>query len=108
MKLIETSSLEPDRFQARQIAASITAVLTWRKPQETCLEVRNKVQLVLNGQSHTADDGLTVREFLHSLGVSEKGVAVERNLEIVPKSLFDDVVLESGDRLEIIQFVGGG
>lgn len=68
----------------------------------------NHVQLVLNGAPHETEDGLTVRAFLESLGVSEKGVAVERNLEIVPKSAFDEVVLEAGDRLEIIQFVGGG
>ena len=66
------------------------------------------VQLVLNGEDHQTDEGLTVRAFLKTLGIPEKGVAVERNLEIVPKSAFDDVIVQSGDRLEIIQFVGGG
>ena len=64
------------------------------------------MQLVLNGEPKETTDGLTVRAFLAELGIPEKGVAVERNLEIIPKSMFDQVALEAGDRLEIIQFVG--
>ena len=66
------------------------------------------MQLILNGENRSADEGVTVREYLISLGLPEKGIAVERNLEIVPKSEYGRVRLEAGDRLEIIQFVGGG
>lgn len=66
------------------------------------------MQLILNGEPCDAPDKATVRDFLANLEIPEKGVAVERNLEIVPKSRFDTVFLEPGDRLEIIQFVGGG
>ena len=66
------------------------------------------MQLVLNGESHDVSEGLTIAQFLAELGIPEKGVAVERNLEIVPKSSFAEQRLSAGDRLEIIQFVGGG
>lgn len=66
------------------------------------------MQLILNGENSSAEEGVTVREYLLSLGLPEKGIAVERNLEIVPKSEYGQVRLEAGDRLEIIQFVGGG
>jgi sulfur carrier protein len=49
-----------------------------------------------------------VAAFLDSLGLPQKGVAVERNREIVPKSRYVETVLQAGDRIEIVQFVGGG
>jgi sulfur carrier protein len=42
------------------------------------------------------------------LGLDPRKVAVERNLEIVPRSLHADTALADGDRIEIVQFVGGG
>jgi sulfur carrier protein len=66
------------------------------------------MNLFLNGETTSAPDGVTVEEFLRQLGMPEKGVAVERNREIVPKSLYGTTRLAEGDRLEIVQFVGGG
>ncbi len=66
------------------------------------------MKLYLNGEPADAADGVTVAAFLDSLGFPQKGVAVERNREIVPKSLYGATRLEEGDRLEIVQFVGGG
>ena len=66
------------------------------------------MNLYLNGEPANAPDAATVAAFLDHLGLPRKGIAVERNLEIVPKSAFDEIVLEEGDRLEIVQFVGGG
>ena len=66
------------------------------------------MQLIVNGDVTDVKDGITIRELIQSLDLTEKGLAVERNLEIVPKSKFDDLILVAGDRLEIIQFVGGG
>jgi thiamine biosynthesis protein ThiS len=45
---------------------------------------------------------------LRELGIDPRKVAVERNLEIVPKSTLDDVPVADGDRFEIVHFVGGG
>lgn len=64
--------------------------------------------LILNGDKKDIPDGATVASFLAELGVPEKGVAVERNLEIIPKSAYASTYLQEGDQLEVIQFVGGG
>ncbi len=66
------------------------------------------MNLFLNGEPASAPDSVTVAAFLESLGLPEKGVAVERNREIVPKSMYATVRLAEGDRIEIVQFVGGG
>jgi thiamine biosynthesis protein ThiS len=66
------------------------------------------MNLFLNGEPASAPDALTVAAFLESLGMPERGVAVERNREIVPKSMYATTHLAEGDRIEIVQFVGGG
>ena len=66
------------------------------------------MNLFLNGEAVSAPDAVTVAAFLESLGMPERGVAVERNREIVPKSLHATTHLAEGDRIEIVQFVGGG
>ena len=66
------------------------------------------MNLVLNGEATTAPDSVTVAAFLEGLGLPQKGVAVERNREIVPRSTFGSTILAEGDRIEIVQFVGGG
>ena len=66
------------------------------------------MNLFLNGEATTAPDSVTVSSFLEGLGLPQKGVAVERNREIVPRSSFGSTILAEGDRIEIVQFVGGG
>ena len=66
------------------------------------------MNLFLNGEATEAAEGATVAAFLDQLGLPQKGVAVERNRELVPKSAFGTTVLVGGDRIEIVQFVGGG
>lgn len=51
---------------------------------------------------------LTVSGLLAALALEPRKIAVERNLEIVPKSRYGETVLSDGDRIEIVQFVGGG
>ncbi len=65
--------------------------------------------LVINGKDYDdLPDGLTVADLIVHLGLPEKKIAVERNLEIVSKSTFAQTLLDDGDRLEIIHFIGGG
>lgn len=52
--------------------------------------------------------GKTLSEYLATTTYDLKRIAVERNGEIVFKSQYDETVLEDGDRLEIVSFVGGG
>ncbi len=62
----------------------------------------------LNGQDRECPEGMTMGELLQSLGLSAVRVAVERNGAIVSRERFSDTVLAGGDRLEVVQFVGGG
>lgn len=66
------------------------------------------MQLILNGEPKEAPDGLSVASFLEFLEVPLTGVAVERNRVIVAKSTYAATLLRDGDRIEIVQFVGGG
>jgi len=62
----------------------------------------------LNGEPHTIPEGLTVSGLLEKLDVHPQRVAVEVNLNIVPKAAFGGHVLREGDAVEIVNFVGGG
>jgi thiamine biosynthesis protein ThiS len=66
------------------------------------------VNITLNGDARAIPDGLTVDGLLRHLGLESKKIAVERNLEIVPKSAFQNTTVSDGDRLEIVHFIGGG
>ncbi len=62
----------------------------------------------MNGESRVLTGALTLEDLLRDFGVDQRKVAVERNLEIVPKSTFGTVMIEDGDRLEVVHFIGGG
>ena len=66
------------------------------------------MEVVLNGDPRTLDDGSTVADLLDLLDLARRRVAVEINAEIVEKSAYSARVLAAGDRIEIVQFVGGG
>ncbi len=67
------------------------------------------MKLVINGEEHfDLPESLNVTELLSHLGLPQGKIAVERNLEIIPKSTYDTVRLNEDDRLEIIHFIGGG
>lgn len=65
-------------------------------------------EITVNGEARALPDGETVASLLEGLGLAERKVAIERNLAIVPRSLFAETALEPGDRLEVVTFVGGG
>ncbi|WP_371863792.1 sulfur carrier protein ThiS [Iodidimonas gelatinilytica] len=62
----------------------------------------------INGENRSFDAPLTARGLLDALSLDPRKVALERNREIVPKSMFDDTQVVDGDQLEIVHFVGGG
>src|ERR1700729_3739335 len=66
------------------------------------------VEITLNGETRQLEQSVSVRGLLESLGLDPAKIAVERNLEIVPRSTYGDVALTHGDRLEIVHFIGGG
>ena len=67
------------------------------------------MQVTINGESKEFRRGAhRVRPALRELELSPKKIAVERNLAIVPKSAYGETHVADGDRIEIVQFVGGG
>jgi len=64
--------------------------------------------VIVNGDEKRIAPDTTVWSFLEELNLDPRKVAVERNLEIVPKSTFKNVALQNGDKLEIVHFIGGG
>lgn len=64
--------------------------------------------IIVNGQSTPLQHSICLTKFLDQQGLDGRKVAVERNREIVPKSTYDSVILEEGDVLEIVHFIGGG
>lgn len=69
---------------------------------------RTLITLTLNGEPHRIANGSSVADLVRDIGLNPKKVAVERNLEIVPRSTLAAVMLADGDTLEIVHFVGGG
>ncbi len=66
------------------------------------------VSIRVNGEHKRITAGLTLAQLASELGLVPEKLAVERNLEVVPRSTLDQVIVEDGDELEIVHFVGGG
>ena len=66
------------------------------------------MHLQINGENREFPDSLTVAALVAQLGMKQDRVAVELNLEIVPRTLWDTTTLKDSDKLEIVHFVGGG
>ena len=72
------------------------------------MELKESIAIHVNGGLRRVTVGGTVADMLGELGLDPRKVAVERNLEIVPRSTFGEVPVEEGDAYEIVHFVGGG
>ena len=66
------------------------------------------IDITVNGETRAARAGTTVAELLREIGLDKGRVAIERNLEILPRPHWADTRIEPGDRYEIVHFVGGG
>ncbi|HEX5481543.1 MAG TPA: sulfur carrier protein ThiS [Terriglobia bacterium] len=64
--------------------------------------------IFLNGEPREVPEGTTIAGLVEWMKLAADRVAVERNLEIVPRSLWAETRLSAGDRLEVVNFVGGG
>jgi thiazole synthase len=64
--------------------------------------------ITVNGEHRRISAPASVADLIAELGMTSGKIAVERNLEIVPRSTFAEVMVESGDAFEIVTFVGGG
>lgn len=66
------------------------------------------MQITVNGETRTYADPLTLARLLEVLGMNPKSVVVERNLQIVARGRVESEMIQDGDTIEIIRFVGGG
>ncbi len=67
-----------------------------------------QINVIVNGRDVELSEGVVIQGLLDSLDIRTRGGAVELNMEIVPKGRYAQTVLKEGDRIEIIQMVGGG
>jgi sulfur carrier protein len=68
----------------------------------------SEISIVVNGQPRNIGAGATVKDLIVAMGLGTRAIAVERNLEVVPKARHAETALHDGDRLELVTFVGGG
>ena len=71
-------------------------------------DYNGRMKIQLNGHEHDVDARATLANLLESNGYGDRRVAVEVNREIVPRSLYAERALASGDRIEIVHAIGGG
>ena len=72
------------------------------------MSLDGSVGIRVNGEHRRVPDGVSITEMLNEIGIDPAKVAVERNLEIVPRSSLGELWVEDGDDYEIVHFVGGG
>ena len=72
------------------------------------MDVDDSVSVRVNGEHRRVPSDTSVAEMVNLMGLDPLRVAVERNLEVVPRSTLGQVTVEDGDDYEIVHFVGGG
>ena len=68
----------------------------------------NMAKIQLNGDPYEINDGTNLNELLNKLKIQKNKVAIEVNGEIVEKNKYPNLILNKGDKVEIVQFIGGG
>ncbi len=66
------------------------------------------MEIRLNGKTREVADGITVRRLLHELGLHPLRVAVQLNDEIIKRDRYEEVILKSGDMVEVLTIMAGG
>jgi thiamine biosynthesis protein ThiS len=66
------------------------------------------VVITLNGERFELEQPLSVTDLLTQLEIDPRRVAVEHNLNIIRRNTFPEVIVDDGDTVEIVNFVGGG
>ena len=66
------------------------------------------MQIIVNGESRDVLEGLTAAQLVDEMNIAGKRIAMEVNLEIVPRSTYTDHIFKAGDKVEIVHAVGGG
>jgi len=66
------------------------------------------MHITINGNQTELDDDSSLQQLLQHLKIGEGRIAIELNGEIIPRSQFQQQLLSKGDRVEIVQAIGGG
>jgi sulfur carrier protein len=66
------------------------------------------MQITINGEAKTLPENSTIATLIDIFAIDIRKVAIEANLTIIPKSLYAETLLNEGDAIEIVQFIGGG
>src|SRR4051794_21196383 len=77
-------------------------------PISAPMELDADIGIKVNGEARRVPAGLSVAGMVGALGLDPRKLAVERNHEIVPRAILDEIPVEDGDAFEIVHFVGGG
>lgn len=72
------------------------------------MSIDDSLAIRVNGEHRRVPGGVSIAQMLNEIGIDPAKVAIERNLEIVPRSSLGEVCVEDGDDFEIVHFVGGG
>ena len=68
----------------------------------------NVAKIQLNGDPYEINDGTNLNELLNKLKIQKNKVAIEVNGEIIEKNKYTKLILNKDDKVEIVQFIGGG
>ena len=69
---------------------------------------QNKIQVFINGNKKLLENNKNLIEVLNLLKIEKNGIAIEVNSTVVPKSQYVNTFINDNDRIEIVQFIGGG
>ena len=72
------------------------------------IDAQQSLAIRVNGEHRRVPGGVSIAQMLAELGLDPRRVAVERNLEVVPRATLADVPVADGDAYEVVHFVGGG
>ena len=72
------------------------------------IDAQQSLAIRVNGEQRRVPAGVSIAQMLAELGLDPRRVAVERNLEVVPRATLADVPVADGDAFEVVHFVGGG
>ena len=98
---------QPQSYATRTESTVYLDCLGWERYAEPFTQP-GPLRITLNGESYELDEPLSVGALLMQLSIDPRRVAVEHNLMILKRQLFDDTLVHEGDRIEIVNFVGGG
>ena len=69
---------------------------------------QNSIEIIVNGEAHQINKDARVTDLIKQLDLTPERLAIELNLSILPRAKWAETDLKSGDKLEIVHFVGGG